>query len=171
MSNPAGESLPEPDPEPSPYRKALFNAHDGLQIYPPYPQYVNASREFEVRLYDDYEKIEIEATLYGDLVTKYVELSEDDQFELAERIERAIGRTAGELFCSGGRISAKNEAIALINHLPVIFEPLNNAMLVGEWEDWERRKMHIRSEFIENRNQQRLLLGGLAAFVTYLEQR
>jgi hypothetical protein len=49
---------------------------------------------------------------------------------------------------------------------------MNHAMLVGEWGDeWEKRKMTIRSEFIQDRDQQRVLLGGLAAFVTYLEQR
>jgi hypothetical protein len=44
-------------------------------------------------------------------------------------------------------------------------------MLVGQWEDWERKKMNIRSQFIETRDQQRMLLGGLAALVTYLEQQ
>jgi hypothetical protein len=171
MSTPVGESLPEPDPEPSPYQDALFNAHDELQIYPPYPVYLNDTREFEVRLYDDYERIEVEATLYGDLVKKYIDLDKDDQFELADRIEHAIGQTASRLMRMDSGFRYEKETVVLINHLPVIFEPVNNAMLVGQWQDWERKKMSIRSEHIEDRNQQRLLLGGLAAFVTYLEQR
>jgi hypothetical protein len=173
MSKSVGEPLPEPEPEPepSPYQDALFSAHDELQIYPPYPQYVNTTREFEVRLFDDFESIEIEATLYGDLVKKYIDLDKDDQFELADRIEHAIGRTASRLLGEDSGFACKRETVVLINNLPVIFEPANNAMLVGRWGDQGKNKMNIRSEFIEDRNQQRLLLGGLAAFVTYLEQR
>lgn len=171
MSNPVGESLPEPDPEPSPYQDALFHAHDALEIYPPYPRYVNTSRELEVRLYDDFQNIEIEASLYGDLVKAYKDLDKDDQFELAHRIEFAMGRTAQELLHASRPFTGGEAGVALINYQPVIFEPTNNAMLVGQWEDWERKKMTIRSEFITSRHQQRLLLGGFAAFVTYLEQR
>lgn len=171
MSNPVGESLPEPDPEPSPYQAALFSAHDQLKICPPYPQYVNGTREFEVRLFDDYDNIEIEASLYGSLVEKYLRLDNDDQFELADHVKRTIGKTASSLYDRDLISACENEPIVLINNLPVVFEPVNHAMLVGEWEDWEKKKMNIRSQFIESREQQRLLLGGLAAFVTYLEQR
>jgi hypothetical protein len=171
MSKPVGELLPEPDPEPSPYQDALFNAHDELQIYPPYPRYVNETREFEVRLYDDFERIEVEASIYGGLIEAYKELNEDEQFELADRIESAIGKTARVLAKSDPEFFYVKDTVVLINDLPVMFEPINNAMLVGQWEDWEKKKMNIRSQFIEDRDQQRLLLGGLAAFVTYLEQR
>ena len=173
MSNPVGESLSEPDPEPSPYQDALFNAHDELKIYPPYPKYVNQTREFEVHLYDDYERIEVEASLYGSLVDRYMQLDSDERFALERHIKSAMGQTAA-LLVQDELIDSHSEkgSIALINNLPVIFEPMNHAMLVGKWDDeWEKRKMNIRSQFIETREQQRMLLGGLAAMVTYLEQR
>jgi hypothetical protein len=132
---------------------------------------VNETRQFEVRLYDDFERIEVEASIYGDLIGVYKELNKDEQFELADRIERAIGKTARALAKSNPTFFYEKDAVVLINDLPVMFEPINNAMLVGQWEDWEKKKMNIRSQFIEDRDQQRLLLGGLAAFVTYLEQR
>lgn len=171
MSTQVGESLPEPDPEPSPYQAALFSAHDKLKICPPYPRYINNTREFEVHLFDDYDNIEIEASLYGGLVEKYLKMDNDDQFELADHVKRTIGKTARLLYGAHALPEPVSEPIVLINNLPVIFEPMNHAMLVGEWEDWEKKKMNIRSQFIENRDQQRLLLGGLAAFVTYLEQQ
>jgi hypothetical protein len=169
MSNQAGESLPEPDPEPSPYLNALFSAHDSLRIFPPYPKYVNDTREFEMRLFDDYENIEIEASIYGSLIDNYLKLDKDQQFDLADHVVYAIGKTAGQLY--GHNTIHQRETVVLINNLPVMFEPTNNAMLVGQWEDWERKKMNIRSQFIETRDQQRMLLGGLAALVTYLEQQ
>lgn len=173
MSNPVGESLSEPDPEPSPYQDALFNAHDELQIYPPYPKYINQTREFEVHLYDDYERIEVEASLYGSIVERFLQLDSDDRFELEHHIKLAMGRTATTLVHSALLDSEHGKgSIALINNLPVLFEPTNHAMLVGKWDDdLEKKKMNIQSQFIETREQQRILLGGLAAMVTYLEQR
>jgi hypothetical protein len=153
------------------YFNLLFAAHDRLNIFPPYPVIANQTGEFEVRLFDDYDSIEIEASLHGELAEAYCRLNSDQRYELGWCIERAVGEMAVSLFETGESDSPVREPVALINHSPVIFEPINNAMLVGQWEDWERKKMNIRSQFIESREQQRLLLGGLAAFVTYLEQR
>jgi hypothetical protein len=171
MSNPVGELTIEP--EPSPFHDDLFDAHDSLAMhpYPPYPTVVNKTGESVVRLFDDYDNIEIEASLHGSLVDAYHRLDNEQQFELARHIESAMGQVAISLFGADYDDFCKKETISLINNLPVLFEPINNAMLVGEWEDWEKKKMHIRSQFITDYDQQCLLLGGLAAFVTYLEQQ
>lgn len=169
MSKPVGELSIEP--EPSPYRDALFDAHDRLNIYPPYPTVINQTGEFEVYLFDDYENVEIEALLSGKLAKKYAELSDEGKYELADYIKQAIGRSAVEVSDRYSTLMHEEDTVVLINDVPVMFEPIHNAMLVGEWDDWEKKKMNIRSRFIENRDQQRLLLGGLAAFVTYLEQQ
>jgi hypothetical protein len=171
MSNPVGESLLEPDPEPSPYQDVIFNAHDTLKIYPPYPIVTNDTGEFEVRMFDDTQEIAIEASIHGSLADKFRDLDNEQQYELSWHVERAIGHTAMTLFGVERTAHCKKETVVLINNLPVIFEPINNAMLVGRWDDREKRKMQISSTDITDRNQQRLLLGGLAAFVTYLEQR
>ncbi len=169
MSKPVGELSIEP--EPSPYQDVFFDAHDSLKMYPPYPTVVNRTGEFEVRLFDDYDTIEIEASLKGSLVHAYRHLDSERQYDLAQYIERAMGRVATSLFGDKYDDYCKRESIVLINNLPVIFEPVNSAMLVGRWEDWEKQKMHINSQHIDDYNQQRLLLSGLAAFVTYLEQQ
>lgn len=171
MSKPVGELTIEP--EPSPFHDDLLDAHDSLAMhpYPPYPTVVNKTGESVVRLFDDYYKIEVEASLQGNLVKAYRRLDNEQRFELAHHIESAMGQVAMSLFGDEYDDFCKKENVSLINSLPVIFEPINNAMLVGEWEDWEKKKMHIRSQFITDYDQQRLLLGGLAAFVTYLEQQ
>lgn len=165
----AGEP-PSPEPHEN-YFDLLLAAHNRLEIFPPYPTDSSKSGEFAFRLVDDYDNIEIEASLSGNLALKYQRLDSEGQYELADHIERAIGRSAIEIFgCSADAVCEK-ETVVLINHLPVVFEPINNAMLVGKWDDWEKRKMIITSHYIEDYDQQRLLLGGLAAFVTYLEQQ
>lgn len=172
------EQLPEEDAgeppslEPSDnYFDLVFNAHDRLDMYPPYPVATSPTGEFEIRLFDDYETIEIEASLTGSLAEKYQRLDSEGRYQLADHVERAIGRFALEIFGQSASDVCENETTVLINHLPVLFEPINNAMLVGKWVDWEKRKMIITSQCIEDYDQQRLLLGGLAAFVTYLEQQ
>lgn len=172
------EQLPEEDagepPPPEPhenYFDLVFNAHDRLDMYPPYPAAVSGSSEFKLRLFDDYETIEIEASLSGSLAEKYRQLDIEGKYQLEDHVERAIGRFALELFDDQASEACEKETVVLINNLPVIFEPINNAMLVGKWDDWEKRKMTISSQCIEDYDQQRLLLGGLAAFVTYLEQQ
>ncbi len=172
MSNPVGESLPEPDPEPSPYQCALFDKHDQLRISPPYPQFKNESQEFEVLMVDDFEKIEIEASIYGDLVERYKWLDSDRQFMLAGEIENSMSEVAKLLVREDPSLIIARDSVALINNVPVIFEPSNHGLLVGRWDDDQTKdKLTIQSDFIENRTQQRMLLGGLAALVTYLEQQ
>lgn len=171
MSKPVGELTI--DPEPSPFHDDLFDAHDRLtrRPYPPYPTVVNTTGESTVILLDDYYKIEIEATLQGNLVKAYRRLDNEQRFELERHIVNAIGQVATSLYGKDRNVFCKKQNVSLINNLPVIFEPVNNAMLFGEWENWEKKKMHIHSQFITDYDQQRLLLGGLAAFVTYLEQQ
>jgi hypothetical protein len=172
MSKSVGESLPEPEPEPGEkYFNQMFWAYDRYNSFPVYTNYVNDTNEFEVRSFDDGANIAIEASVYGKLAENYTSLGVDEQYDLARRIKEAMAATASRLPLIEDTQDNKREAVVLINNLPVIFEPINNALLVGVWADWERRKMNIRSEFIQDHNQQRLLLGGLAAFVTYLEQR
>jgi hypothetical protein len=83
----------------------------------------------------------------------------------------------------------ETDTIALMNNVPVIFEPINRAMLVGYWvsedseimddeakarkgwDKWQKKKIHFKSQYIETYDQQRLLLSGLALLVTYLEQQ
>jgi hypothetical protein len=172
------EQLPEEDAGEPPSLKShenyfdlLLTAHDRLEMFPPYPTDSNESGEFAFRLFDDYDTIEIEALLTGSLAEKYRRLDSEGQYQLADHIERAIGRSAIEIFGHSAKEVCEKETVVLINNLPVVFEPINNAMLVGRWDDWEKRKMTITSQYIEDYDQQRLLLGGLAAFVTYLEQQ
>jgi hypothetical protein len=165
----AGEP-PSPEPREN-YFNLLFNAHDRLEIFPPYPRVKSQSGELEVSLFDDYNTIGIEATITGTLAEKYRRLNSEGQYRLADHIERAIGHSALEIFgCSANEVCEK-ETVVLINNLPVIFEPIGHAALVGKWDDWEKRKMTLMSQYVEDYDQQRLLLGGLAAFVTYLEQQ
>lgn len=157
---------------PENYHDALLEVHNMLQMYPPYPKFINRTGEFKVSLIDDYDNIEIEASLSGNLAEKYRLLKDKDgRFELEDAVEYAIGRSAVALFNGGHKKRCSKETVVLMNNLPVMFEPINNAMLVGKWHDWEKKKMHITSQYIEDYDQQRLLLGGLAAFVTYLEQQ
>lgn len=153
------------------YSNQLLTVHNRFAVFPSYTNYTDKSRAFEVRLFDDDESMHIEATMQGLLVDRYRKLDCERQFELADRMERAMGRTADLLMKNGHSLSIKNDAVVMINNLPVLFEPTNNAMLVGRWEDWDKKRMMLRSRHIENRAQQCLLLGGLASFVTYLEQQ
>ncbi|MET0979894.1 MAG: hypothetical protein ABWX90_01405 [Candidatus Saccharimonadales bacterium] len=172
------EQLPEEDagepPSPEPhdnYFNLVFDAHDRLDMNPPYPAIVSGSGEFELRLFDDYENIEIEASLSGSLAEKYRQLDSEGQYRLASHIEGVVSCSAKEMFGDFAKEICEKETVVLINNLPVVFEPINNAMLVGKWDDWEKRKMTITSQCIIDYDQQRLLLGGLAAFLTYLEQQ
>jgi hypothetical protein len=166
--DPGEPPSPEPDDK---YHRHLFLAPDYQDAFPAYTNYSNRAKEFEIRSFDNENSIEIEASIYGGLIEKYRGLNSDEQFELADRIERTMGRMAKRLLLVDNMVERNNESVALINHLPVMFEPINHAMLVGQWEDWTCKKMNIRSLFIQSRVQQRLLLGGFVSFVTYLEQR
>ncbi len=174
----SAEQLPEEDSGEPPsleshenYFDLLLGAHDRLEIFPPYPTDSNKSGEFTFCLFDDYDTIGIEASLSGDLVEKYQRLDSEGRYQLADYIETAIGRAVIEVYGDSAEEVSENDTSVLINNLPVIFEPINNAMLVGNWDDWEKRKMTITSQYIEDYDQQRLLLGALAAFLTYLEQQ
>lgn len=152
------------------YQELFFDAQNKLKICPPYPEFTNESGDFEMSLFDDYDNIEIEAALQGRLVERYHRLNANEREHdvLAYHIQETIGGLAVAMF--GSEVEPEDTTV-LINNVPVIIEPLNNAMLVGKWDDdWEKRKMIIRSQCIEDHDQQRLLLGGLAALVTYLEQ-
>ena len=172
MSTATSESLSEPDPEPhDDYRNVLFLVPEYQNAFPAYTNDSNPVKEFEIHSFDDQGSIKIEASIYGSLTEKYRGLNSEEQFELADRIERTMGCMANRLLLVDGMVKPNKESVALINNLPVMFEPINNAMLVGQWEDWTCKKMNIRSQFIQSRVQQRLLLGGFVSFVTYLEQR
>jgi hypothetical protein len=153
------------------YQDILFDAQNNLKIFPPYPEFRNESGDFKVSLFDDYDNIEIEAVIQGRLVERYHRLNAKDREHdiLAYHVQETIGGLAVAMF--GSEVEPEDTTV-LINNVPVIIEPLNNAMLVGKWDDeWEKRKLIIKSACIEDHDQQRLLLGGLAAFVTYLEQQ
>lgn len=189
------EQLPEDDlgEPPSPkeavnYHDALLNAHDELEIYPPYPHYVSKSGQFECIISDDYAEIEIKASLSGKLVDTYRGLDSDGKFELQDKTSRAIGEAAIRMLGKQATQGLVQDTVVLLSDLPVAFEPINNAMAVGywvnenarltddeellkkEWDRWQKKKIHIKSQFIESYDQQRLLLCWLAAFVTRLEE-
>lgn len=199
------EQLSEEDPGEPPslessatHHNALLEAHDRLEIYPPYPSYVSETREFECLLFDDYSSIEIKASLSGRLVEKYKTLSVDQKFTLQEKVALSMGHVAVGVMGDVTPQAIADVTAVLMNDVPVIFEPINHAMLVGSWVDentkltddeskekliddeakekerrakLEKKKLHIKSQFIESYDQQRTLLAGLALLVTYLEQR
>lgn len=167
----------------------LLKEHDSLKIYPPYPHYISKTREFECSMLDDFVHIEIKASISGDLVETYNYLSVRKRFTLEEKIAKSMGRFALSAEERAIKRVATDDSTVLINNVPVIFEPLNQALLVGYWVDeealftddevkareawdgWQKKKMHIKSLYIESYDQQRLLLSGLATFVSYLEQQ
>jgi hypothetical protein len=171
------------------HHNALLAAHDHLEIYPPYPRYSNATGEFECLLFDDYSSIEIKASLSGSLAERYKNLSVQERFSLEEKIVGSMGRIALGVMSWATTQDVIDDTVVLMNNLPVLFEPIDHAMLVGSWvnedaeltddeaevkkhwDEWQKKKIHIRSQFIESYDQQRVLLSGLAQLVTYLEQQ
>ena len=122
----------------------------------------------------------------------YCRLDSYDSHRLAQATVRAMSRAAvhaygfmGELgeegACDATGASCHDEyrGMALMNNQPIIIEPRNHSMLVGRWLDrqgkptryiGERHQLIVEGSDSTTPEQRCVLLGGLAAFLTYLDR-
>ncbi|HET8884699.1 MAG TPA: hypothetical protein VFM68_04485 [Candidatus Saccharimonadales bacterium] len=165
----------EPEPpsfdERTDYKEELFRLHDRLKVSDRPVRFVNDEQNIDIELEHQDKGYGITAELTGQPVRAYRTLNTDSRFQLQDAVADAMDDTALQMVENGELTLPANYSIAMMNYVPLMFEPYRHAMLQGRWADRHEQILRIESYDIAHYQHQRLLIGGLAAFLTFLEEQ
>lgn len=94
----------------------------------------------------------------------------DDKWQLEENVLSALTEQAREYTDDKSVESLKYKSAVLMNNMPIMIEP-GHGMLSGDWRYGEEERLRITSTKVRSEQQQKILLGGLAAFMAFLARQ
>ena len=172
MSKPVGELTIEPEPSPGgePINYARLLRHDLLRE----PRIV--STQFRLgdaamlHVFREGDGHLIKADMARHVSQRYRTLDQEARGTLVYKVKDAMARSAlligNDLKTTHSQLFGDTSAI--MNHQPLLFEPYDGAMLKGAWNN--QRRLHFETEDLCTTEQRLVLLGGLAAFINFLNE-
>lgn len=107
---------------------------------------------------------DIRVAMGGLASRRYESLGSDARQDLEQLVYDQLVHTAH--WTAGGEYT---DARVMMGNLPLFFEPTRHAMMMGQRQS-DELPMTLESTAVDRREQQRILMGGVAAFVWFLEK-
>lgn len=171
MSKPVGELTIEPEPSPvgEPINYAQLLRHDLLLEPRVVSTQFTLGQVALLHVFKEGDSHSIRADIAGGVSACYRRLDQDARGTLVYKVKDAMARAAllvGDNTMTHGQFFGETSAI--MNHQPLLFEPYEGVMLKGEWG--KQRQLHFEAVNIASLEQRLVLLGGLAAFINFLNK-
>ncbi|HEX7483745.1 MAG TPA: hypothetical protein VF281_01205 [Candidatus Saccharimonadales bacterium] len=172
MSKPVGELTIEPEPSPrvEPINYAQLLRHDLLLEPRVVSTQFTLGKVALLHVFKEGNSHSIRADIASSVGAHYCRLDQDARGDLVYKVKDAMARAA--LLVGDDHTMTHSqffgETSAIMNHQPLLFEPYEGVMLKGEWG--KQRQLHFEAVNIASLEQRLVLLGGLAAFINFMNK-
>lgn len=172
MSKPVGELTIEPEPSPvgESINYAQLLRHELLLEPRVVSTQFTLGQVAMLHVFKEGDSHSIRADITSSIGARYYKLDQDARGNLVYRVKDAMARSA--LLVDDDHTMTHSqvfsETSAIMNHQPLLFEPYEGVMLKGEWG--KQRQLHFEAVNITSLEQRLVLLGGLAAFINFMNK-